>query len=111
MVSADDKLKAFALAVLAELERDKDWGGHTLDFIQREAHEFDLATSDDEGMFVRTHAGGAQICHHGDGHKVTCGGCGNAWCERCDPAPSALCHWCHGRGESFAPIVVDSRRK
>ena len=32
--------------------------------------------------------------------KVTCGNCGHSWCERCDPCPSALCHWCHGRGYS-----------
>lgn len=36
--------------------------------------------------------------------RVTCGGCGNAWCEACDPAPSALCHWCHGRGASTAEM-------
>jgi len=36
--------------------------------------------------------------------RVTCGSCGNSWCERCDPAPSALCHYCHGRGVSTAPL-------
>ena len=36
--------------------------------------------------------------------RATCGGCGNEWCERCDPAPSALCHWCHGRGYSHARL-------
>lgn len=35
---------------------------------------------------------------------VTCGNCGRSWCEREDPAPSALCHYCHGRGYSVAPI-------
>lgn len=35
---------------------------------------------------------------------VTCGICGRSWCERCDPAPSALCHYCHGRGYSEAPM-------
>lgn len=35
---------------------------------------------------------------------VTCGICGRSWCEQCDPAPSALCHWCHGRGYSTAPV-------
>ncbi len=36
--------------------------------------------------------------------KVTCGNCGRSWDERQDPAPSALCHWCHGRGHSTAPL-------
>jgi hypothetical protein len=36
--------------------------------------------------------------------KVSCPGCGLEWCERCDPAPSALCHTCHGRGYSDAPM-------
>lgn len=36
--------------------------------------------------------------------RVTCGGCGRAWCGECDPAPSALCHWCHGRGWSEAEM-------
>ena len=35
--------------------------------------------------------------------KVTCGACGETWCETCDPAPSALCHKCHGRGYTKAP--------
>ncbi len=35
---------------------------------------------------------------------VTCGSCHASWCERCDPAPSALCHTCHGRGHSTAPL-------
>ena len=39
--------------------------------------------------------------------RVTCGGCERSWCERCDPAPAALCHWCHGRGESLAPLSND----
>jgi hypothetical protein len=37
-------------------------------------------------------------------HKVTCGNCGREWCERCDPAPAALCPWCHGRGYSTHPL-------
>lgn len=45
--------------------------------------------------------------HDGDKHKVTCGNCKRSWCERCDPAPSALCHWCHGRGHSEAEIGPD----
>ncbi len=36
--------------------------------------------------------------------KVSCAGCGLEWCERCDPAPSALCPRCHGRGYSTAPL-------
>lgn len=40
---------------------------------------------------------------------VTCGECGRSWCERCDPAPSALCHWCNGRGHSIAPM--ENRRQ
>jgi len=35
---------------------------------------------------------------------VTCGGCGLQWCERCDAAPGPLCHACHGRGYSTAPL-------
>ena len=41
--------------------------------------------------------------------RVTCGGCARAWCERCDPAPSALCHWCHGRGWSDAELPAADR--
>lgn len=37
--------------------------------------------------------------------RVTCGGCEREWCERCDPGPGALCHWCHGRGYSIAPVT------
>lgn len=36
--------------------------------------------------------------------RVTCGGCRRSWCERCDPGPSALCPWCHGRGYSTAEV-------
>ena len=42
--------------------------------------------------------------HNHSDHKVTCGNCGRSWCEHCDPAPSALCHWCNGRGYSIAPL-------
>lgn len=35
---------------------------------------------------------------------VTCATCWRAWCERCDPAPAALCPFCHGYGFSTAPI-------
>jgi hypothetical protein len=40
--------------------------------------------------------------------RVTCGDCGREWCERCDPCPSALCHWCHGRGYSLAPLELEA---
>lgn len=36
---------------------------------------------------------------------VTCGICDRSWCERCDPAPAALCHYCHGLGYSTAAIA------
>ncbi len=42
--------------------------------------------------------------HRSHDAKVTCANCGNSWCEECDPAPSALCHTCHGRGYSIAPL-------
>lgn len=38
--------------------------------------------------------------------EVTCGKCSRSWCEKCDPAPSALCHWCNGRGYSKAAMRV-----
>jgi hypothetical protein len=37
--------------------------------------------------------------------RVTCGTCNRSWCGRCDPAPSALCHYCHGRGHTNAPLA------
>lgn len=40
-----------------------------------------------------------------DPRPVTCGSCGKSWDEALDPAPAALCHWCHGRGESWAEIT------
>ncbi len=43
-------------------------------------------------------------CHCETPEKVTCGICDIAWCERCDPAPSSLCHVCHGRGYSTATL-------
>lgn len=36
--------------------------------------------------------------------RATCGICGRSWCDRCDPTPAALCHWCHGRGYSLATL-------
>ena len=43
-------------------------------------------------------------CDPEEPKRVTCGNCSAEWCERCDPAPSALCHTCHGRGYSTAPL-------
>ena len=43
------------------------------------------------------------ICEHSPLNIATCGKCHKAWCDDCDPAPSALCHYCHGRGYSYAP--------
>lgn len=38
--------------------------------------------------------------------KTTCGSCDSIWCGDCDPAPSALCHTCHGRGHSTASFQL-----
>lgn len=35
---------------------------------------------------------------------ASCGGCGRSWCDRCDPTPGPLCHYCNGRGYSLAPL-------
>lgn len=37
-----------------------------------------------------------------DPQRVTCGNCNRSWCERCDPAPAAMCHYCNGKGYSTA---------
>lgn len=42
--------------------------------------------------------------------KVQCGHCGLQWCEHHDPAPSAMCHACHGRGYTTAPWYADIDR-
>lgn len=43
-------------------------------------------------------------CDHDERTSIaTCGICERAWCYECDPGPSALCPWCHGRGYSTAP--------
>ena len=39
-----------------------------------------------------------------EGSPSTCGNCGRTWCDNCDPAPAALCPWCHGYGYSSAPL-------
>jgi len=36
--------------------------------------------------------------------------CYGSWCAECDPAPSALCHWCHGRGYSHASVALPAYR-
>lgn len=41
-------------------------------------------------------------CAHND--EAMCLTCGLHWCFECDPAPSALCHYCHGRGYSTATL-------
>lgn len=35
--------------------------------------------------------------------QVTCGTCTRSWCSICDPAPAALCHWCHGCRDASDP--------
>lgn len=42
-----------------------------------------------------------------DPDPATCGNCERSWCDRCDPSPSALCHYCHGRGYSTAPLDME----
>jgi hypothetical protein len=46
----------------------------------------------------------SHLTHDCEASRVTCGNCDSSWCERCDPGPSALCHTCHGRGHSIAPL-------
>ena len=48
-------------------------------------------------------AGYIYKCEHGPAEIATCGNCGRSWCAACDPAPAALCHYCHGIGYSIAP--------
>lgn len=43
--------------------------------------------------------------------QATCGNCNRSWCFKCDPCPSAMCHWCNGRGYSTAPLTADGKRK
>lgn len=43
-----------------------------------------------------------KACPHGQSHAAECGNCHRKWCDACDPAPSALCHHCHGNG--YVPI-------
>jgi len=46
-----------------------------------------------------------QECKCGDNpQRVTCGKCHQEWCEKCDPAPSAMCHWCNGNGGPETPL-------
>lgn len=39
---------------------------------------------------------------------ATCGKCQRMWCHVCDPGPSALCPFCHGRGYSIREIRIGS---
>lgn len=50
----DDRLQKFALDVLAILEGDKDWSPSTLDYIGDSARDFNLATDDRHGNFLRS---------------------------------------------------------
>ena len=44
-------------------------------------------------------------CNHASSYsEAVCLTCCAHWCDECDPAPSALCHYCHGRGYSTALI-------
>jgi len=36
---------------------------------------------------------------------ATCGNCDRSWCEKCDPTPGPLCHFCHGYGYTRAEII------
>ena len=46
----------------------------------------------------------AECNHASDYAESVCLTCCAHWCNECDPAPSALCHYCHGRGYSTALI-------
>ena len=64
-----------------------------------------VSTSSPEPLLDTFRAAGVAVavCEH-DPHAVaTCGRCARSWCDDCDPTPSALCPWCHGRGWSTAP--------
>ena len=52
----------------------------------------------------------SETAHDCEASRVTCGNCDSSWCERCDPGPSALCHTCHGRGHSTAPLEMPITR-
>lgn len=49
--------------------------------------------------------------HDCESARVDCGRCEAAWCEECDPSPSALCHYCCGRGYSLAEILPPQVRE
>lgn len=50
---------------------------------------------------------GSKGCGCANPKRVTCGDCERSWCEACDPAPSALCHFCEGIGTSDAELIDD----
>lgn len=47
-------------------------------------------------------------CEHSKWAK--CGNCNRSWCENCDPAPGAHCHWCTGRGYSEYELKDNEER-
>lgn len=71
-----------------------------------EAYDRDRVQCPGKAVPVNGDAGRECLCDNAGEFKdhspdvVTCGNCNRSWCERCDPAPSAPCHWCHGRGKS-----------
>jgi hypothetical protein len=52
----------------------------------------------------------ATCTHNSRTAEQTCGICAAQWCGQCDPGPSALCHYCHGRGYSTAEVSPPSRK-
>lgn len=45
-------------------------------------------------------------CAHTVNAIATCGNCSASWCDTCDPTQvAALCHYCHGRGYSYAEVA------
>lgn len=49
-----NEMVRFAEAVLNMMQRDDEWSADTLDDIANLAVSLDLATSDDQGKFIRT---------------------------------------------------------
>jgi len=59
-VSTDKKqrnLAEYGLAVLKILEEEPDWDGETFQKIEQAAANVELATVDDDGLFLRTEEG------------------------------------------------------
>ncbi len=57
-----------------------------------------------EGVHFDDFSEGECQCGEVPGPKRTqCQNCLQEWCERCDPLPGAMCHWCHGNeGNGYA---------